>query len=321
LTEVGDVEQRAGPSNRRWLLLFLIVVVTATGSVALVGDPTTPEPTQGSPVVVTRDLQYHPSAQLDVYRAGNPRDLPVLVMLHGCCGGREDLFQLAHEVASRDVLVFNAGWTPIPAGGGYPEVYEQAACAVRFARSSAARFGGDGSVVGLLAFSDGALLGAAATLATPQFEGECPLAGRGDPDMFVGVSGFYGWQPGYVVTTPEIDVFFGGSPAEAPRAWERGNPYHHLSTPSSSTLLLIAGAEDPLVADAACFDQALLDTGHDARLEIIGQAGHFELVSPRIPAGRHVVDLTLSALIRDDFPTDSGIDGLCSTRTDSAAEE
>jgi acetyl esterase/lipase len=235
-------------------------------------------------------------------------------MLHGCCGGREDLFQLAHELAARDVLVFNAGWTPIPAGGGYPEVYEQAACAVRFARVNARRFGGDSSMVGLLGFSDGALLGAATTLATPDFEGECEQSGRSKPDVFIGVSGFYGWEPGSVETTPEMDVFFGGSPAAVPEAREGGNPYHQLSADSSSTMLLVAGEEDPLSADAACFHRALLQAGHAARLEIVGQAGHLELISPRIPAGRDVVELTLSALIDEDFETDPGVASPCPTR-------
>jgi hypothetical protein len=48
-------------------------------------------------------------------------------------------------------------------------------------------------------------------------------------------------------------------------------------------------------------------------LEIVGQAGHLELISPRIPAGRDVVELTLSALIEEDSETDPGVASPCPT--------
>lgn len=309
----------------RWLLLFLLGVVTVTSALALLRGSPTPKPAEATPVLVTRDLQYHPSAQLDVYRVEDPRNLPVMVMLHGCCGGREDLFQLAYEFASRNVLVFNAGWTPTPAGGGYPDVYEQAACALRFARSSAASFGGDSSTVALLGFSDGALIGAAATLATPEFDGDCVQSGPSKPDLFIGVSGFYGWEPGglgSVGRSSEMDDFFGGSPLAAPSAWARGNPYHLLSAASPSSLLLIAGEEDPLSADAACFYLALVEAGHTSRLEIVSEAGHLELISPRSRAGRSVVGATLSAMIDADFRTDPESPNHCSTpRSDGVTED
>jgi len=298
--------QRDDPRIGRWLLFIVVAVGLVVGVSASLRGPPIRKPFLVPSITATRDLWYHPSAQLDVYGMEDPGRHPVMVMLHGCCGGREDLFQLAFEFASRGVLVFNAGWTPIPAGGRYPEVYQHAACAVRYARSTAEQFGGDGSFVAVLGFSDGALLGATTMLASNEFEGECPHSESGQPDLFIGVSGFYGWEPGgggtlgSVNRTSEMDDFFGGSPVEQPRAWEIGNPYQHLDSASPSSFLLIAGEEDPLAADAACFHLALVDAGQTSRLLIVPRAGHLELISPRSPAGRTVVEGTLSALFEGE---------------------
>ncbi len=274
-----------------------------------------PEAPPESAVLVTHDLKYHPSALVDVYHPDGSAGHPVIVLLHGCCGGREDLFQLAHGLASRGVVVFNAEWTAIPDGGRYPEVYEQAACAVRYARFSAALFGGDGSDVALLGFSDGALLGAVVTLTASEAQGECAYSDSSKPDLFIGVSGFYGWEldgPGSIETTPEMEGFFGGSPLEAPTAWAEGNPYDHLDSTSTSSFLLIAGEDDPLASNAACFQLALVDAGHDSGLTIVPRTGHLELISPRTPAGRIVVDETISELNGPGLPSDPEATNHCS---------
>jgi acetyl esterase/lipase len=246
-------------------------------------------------VRVRRDVAYTPTAALDVYAPAGGRELPVLVLLHGCCGSRADLSQLALATAAGGAVVFNAGWRSMADGGRFPGVYQQAACAVRVARASAGRYGGDPRRVTLLGWSDGAMLATVVANAGDDFDGDCRApAGSALPDAVVGVGGFLGWPvdrggvPDRYVT-PRTIRFFGGAPASAPAAWSAGNPFRHLGRNRRAAVTLLVADGDPLLEDNRRFLAALTAAGHRASLTVVPGGDPLTLISPRTDQGRSTV--------------------------------
>jgi acetyl esterase/lipase len=245
-------------------------------------------------------LPYTSTMTADVYATAGAHDRPVLVLLHGCCGSNEDLSQFAWAAATGGALVFNPELSSMISGGRFPTVYQQAACAVRFARATASRYGGDPDRVTLLGWSDGAMLAAVAGNAADTFSGDCLAhGGSGVPDAVVGVGGFYGWPVGpsgrvdarYV--TPRTIQFFGGSPAHTPMAWAAGNPYTYLGRNRGLEVELLVGTADPLLDDNRRFLTALRHAGHHAALETVPGDDPLTLISPRTDQGRATLQATL----------------------------
>jgi acetyl esterase/lipase len=251
-----------------------------------------------SDVKVRRDVAYATGVTLDVYAPGRGHGRPVLVMLHGCCGSRADLSQLALAAAEGGAVVFNVTWRSMLDGGRFPAVYQQAACAVRVARASATRYGGDRRRVTLLGWSDGAMLAGVVANAGDDFGGDCQAPGESAlPDAVVGVGGFFGWPVGrggvpdrYV--TPRTIRFFGGAPAATPAAWSAGNPFSQLGRNRRVSMTLIVAAGDPLLEDNRRFLAALVAAGQRATLTVVpGDA--LTLISPRTDQGRVTLQETL----------------------------
>ena len=276
----------------RWAAGWPAVVAVAL-VVALAAPASSARPAAG--VRVHREVGYAAAATLDVYAPVGGHGLPVLVLLHGCCGSRADLAQLALATARAGAVVFNAGWRSLADGGRFPAVYQQAACAVRVARADAARYGGDGRRVTLVGWSDGAMLAAVVANAGDDFGGDCRAPGVSAlPDALVGVGGFYGWPadrgavPARYVT-PGTVRFFGGTPARAPAAWSAGNPYHHLGRNRRVAVTLLVAAGDPLADDNRQFLAALAATGHQAKLTVVPGTDPLTLISPRTDQGRTTI--------------------------------
>jgi acetyl esterase/lipase len=249
-------------------------------------------------VEVVRELPYTAAATLDVYAPARGHGRPVLVLLHGCCGARQDLSQLAWEAAAGGAVVYNVTWQNLPGGGRFPTAYQQAACAVRFARATAPRYGGAAGRVTLLGWSDGAMLAAVVANAGDDFSGDCLAHGQSAlPDAVVGVGGFYGWPAGGGVdpryVTPGTVRFFGGSPARAPAAWAAGNPYTQLGRNRRVGVALIVDANDPLLDDNRRFLAALRAAGHHATLTVAAGGDPLTLISPRTDQGRATLQQTL----------------------------
>ena len=159
--------------------------------------------------------------------------LPVIVMVHACCGDRADLGKLAEAVAAEGAIVMNADWAGIKNDARFPDAYADVACAVRFARARAADFGGDPADVTLLGWSDGAMASAVVAAAGEQFDRsrcEYPTASS-VPDAFIGVAGFYGWTlpvAPCLCQRPGTGLPRGDVHREAPRAWHDATPYGWL---------------------------------------------------------------------------------------------
>ena len=254
---------------------------------------------------LTRNVPYAASATLDVFAPARPRGrpAPIVVTLHGCCGTGTDLFQLAYGLAASGAVVFNTTYRNLPEGGGYPVAYEQAACAVAFARARGGSYGGDPRRVTLVGWSDGALVagvvanaargagtGPAPDCAVGSTDAGGPVAGADAfADAFVAVGGFLGWPVGRDGSVDPADVtdgtvrWFGGQPDAVPAAWVAGNPYTGLGRNPRLAIRLVVGRDDDLLAGNQRFLEAARAEGLDATLTIAEEAGDQTVVATALP--------------------------------------
>ena len=139
---------------------FLAVVVAGCGTLVETPSPTTPPPTpttSGPDVDVTADVVFATPLQadasewkLDVYAPPEPGPWPVVLFTHGFGGNRKGYVELSEAIAERGAVVFTFDWPAMVEdiairddGRGIREMTETVACAVRFAKARAPRYGGD----------------------------------------------------------------------------------------------------------------------------------------------------------------------------------
>ena len=164
-------------------------------------------------------------------------------------GGRGYLDPFARELAASGLVVFNADMRDKAAlGGGYPQAFEDVACAVRVARAWSPTFGGDGKTVTLVGHSLGGFVGSVVALDPTEFTGDCLAGGLGRPDAFVGLSGNYDLSDPKVAN--DLKVFFGGSPDTTDQERADSDPFVS-ATGSSIPVYLVAGTNDQVVNPAA----------------------------------------------------------------------
>jgi hypothetical protein len=230
--------------------------------------------------------------------------VPVVVLVHGCCGDRRDLATLARALARRGAVVLNPDVHRLHSGGGWPASYRDVVCAVAEARVVAAELANGDHSVALVGWSDGALLGATVTLGWRELARSTttcasPVGGRG-PDRFVGIGGHYGWRgalPPPELVTPLTTAWFGATPDQDPLAWQEGNPQWWLAEVARGEMPpmdLIASVGDSATGDFAAAlasrrVSAAVHTVHPIRDE-----GNLALSQPRSDTG----DRVLRALCR-----------------------
>jgi acetyl esterase/lipase len=268
----------------------------------------------------SEDVPYATERLLDIHSPPpngltSPAAVPVVVLLHGCCGDRSDLGKLSEAIAAARLLVFNVDWAGMDADATFPANYEDVACAIRFARVHARDFGGDPDRIILAGWSDGAMAAAAVAAAGSTFEGPTCIEPEGStaPVAVVGIGGFYGWPlpvPDTFVT-PRTIRLFGGEPKAIPQNWAAATPFSWLAS-APSTLLLV-GATDPLRVDARRYADALHRAGRWARVVEIPPDGDQSLISPRTSEGRRVVS-EIAAIARTWKPTPGAGDAAPTSR-------
>ncbi len=239
-------------------------------------------------IELTRDIAYSGVMQLDVYAPSEPGPWPVVIAVHGYGGSRDDFAGaefaevegLAEAIASEGAVVFNLDVTMIEP---FLTAIEQVACAVRFARATAAGYGGDPTSITLVGGSGGAAVGAVVALAGDDYGGDCAVTdGSALPDALVGYEGPYDWA--IRVYDPELlDPRL--LEVENPELLEAINPYSHIGDNPNVVFRLIHGIDvDETVFDvppevSTEFYQTLTDAGYDVELTLLEGASHFDFLS------------------------------------------
>ena len=204
---------------------------------------------------------------------------PVVVLVHGggwVGGSPATIRGLATHLTAHGFLTVNPRYTLSIDSPGFPSAVDDIACAVRYA---AIHPDGDGTVA-VVGHSAGAHIGALVALTGDRYGEDCPVAGSGIPDRFVGLAGPYDISRLGIVMLP----FFGASPAEAAESWLAGNPQTLADQNPALVSLILHGDMDGIVdlGFATDFYQALDEAGSQSHLELIPGARHLDLADPAV---------------------------------------
>jgi acetyl esterase/lipase len=227
--------------------------------------------------------------RVDIYVPSGRGTFPVVILVGP--SGRGYLASFAADLARLGVLVFNADFRDVAdSGGGYPAAFEDVACAVRFARSDAGRYGGDAGPVTLVGHSLGGWVGSVVALDETEFEGGCLADGSGRPDAFVGLSGNYQIAGGE--NAADLYPFFGGSATATAKARAASDPFN-FATGTAIPVRLVAGTADETVdpAQSKALDAFLLRQGWNVALTLVPDGSHMSIVS-----GQSAFDAVFSAM-------------------------
>ena len=157
---------------------------TTTAPVATV--PVTAVPLEVS--VVGTDITYAPDRALDVLAPAVGGPWPVVVVAPGFGQGKSDMKVLAEAVAAEGAVVYNASVEYSRDGAVMPDSIEALACAIRYARATAADYGGDPGWITLVGNSAGAASGAVVALDGDAY----PRDGCVESESSAVVNGFVG---------------------------------------------------------------------------------------------------------------------------------
>lgn len=280
------------------LPLALVVAVTvmaagcSSGTADTTGDeatvPTTAVSTTTTPSATTtqlptKDIAYtvDNGMQLDVYAPQEPGPWPVVIVAHGCPQSRSPFQRLAEDIATEGAVVFNVDFDcQFPPLTGIEDI----ACAVRFARSAAADYGGDPTRITLVGNSAGASNGVIVGIDGDDFSGDCVVTeGSALLDGFVGYEGDYDRASATTSPPSEPDLDLVASREEDPDLWEAIDPYSHIGGNPDLVVHLIHGDDTDVAwyevprAVSVDFYQALTDAGYDVELTLLDGASHIDL--------------------------------------------
>jgi dienelactone hydrolase len=221
----------------------------------------------------------------DVYYPSHHGPWPVIVTIHGRPRAQQDMAELARALAAKGAVVYNVDYRGVrPAyTKGFPESVTDVACAIRYARSTARRYGGDPDGVVLVGHSQGGYVGAMVALAGDTFHSDraaChsrrPLSDS-LPEGFVSLAGVSAIHTGYRID----QVFLGGTRPEIPAVWRRATIYTHIGHNRRLKVGIVFERHDPYLAvgHATNLYQALKRGGYDVRLRLLDDGWtHFDIL-------------------------------------------
>lgn len=216
--------------------------------------------------------------------------------MHGGVGSKENFIEISQSLADQGLVVFTINWPPSGLSAAYQEngrkireTNEVLMCAVRFALSTAAEYGGDPSKVIVVGFSMGADYGSWFALSGDNLENEWEQfsASRGGPppqvyceeeessgtvSAFIGIGGLYTYAKNLRERDEEL--------------WKLFSPMAQIGKNPNLSLRFLHGEKDDFGPDQpARFNELLVEAGYDSEL-IIFEGGHevpidlvFELIS------------------------------------------
>ncbi|MGH8959579.1 MAG: alpha/beta hydrolase [Acidimicrobiia bacterium] len=278
--------------NRAWWLA-LSLLWACSGE----ADPTTTTIRLSAPVATTTTAVESEFVRLvdsvgdlpvTVYGPESIGPYPLVVLFHGGSwfGGTPiSTAPLAAYLASRNVVVFNATYRTQT--GGFPESFDDVACAVRYARANAPAYSSADQSLVIAGHSAGAHLASVVALAGDEFGNACPVAGSATVDRFIGLAGPY--DP--TLYRQVLPAFFGTRFESDPGPWEAGSAYSYLGDNSGIEILLMHGGADELVpiSSTRLFADALAEAGYEVELAEVAGAPHQALRDPNV-VGEAVVE-------------------------------
>lgn len=222
------------------------------------------------------------SVQLDVFIPAGTGPFRTVVLVRGGPtgpGGRGYVAPFAEQLAAAGLIVFSADMRDTAAtGGGYPEAFEDVACAIRYARTWSPQYGGDGKSVTLVGHSLGGYVGSVVAVDPTEFEGGCLADGSGRPDAFVGLSGNYDLTAPSVAN--DLVKFFGGSPDDTFDARTASDPFNYAAA-TPIPVRLVAGTADTTVPPIAAteLDAYLTNLGWNVDLTLVPGGTHQSILN------------------------------------------
>jgi pimeloyl-ACP methyl ester carboxylesterase len=232
----------------------------------------------------------------DVYFPTNHGPWPVVVTIHGRPRTQRDMAEIARALAAKGAVVYNVDYRGVrPAyTKGFPESITDVACAIRYARSTARRFGGDPSDVVLVGHSQGGYVGAIVALAGHTFRTDrsaChsrrPMK-ESLPEGFVHVAGVSAIHTGYRID----QAFLGGTRSRIPAVWRRATLYTHIGRNRKLKVGIIFERRDPYlgIGHATRLFGALKRARYDVRMVLLDQGTtHFDILDTDLAIGRQTV--------------------------------
>jgi acetyl esterase/lipase len=230
---------------------------------------------------------------------------PLVVVIHGGCWRAEnDLRHVSHlSAALRDDGI--ATWTieyrrvgnP---GGGWPGTFEDVVAAVNFVRELTDKHGLKAEQISLLGHSAGGQL--ALWLAAHAENSEAKVS---VPDLKVSIASVVALAPitdlrtfsgGIDYCNRAVAPYLGGTPDEVPDRFVFASP-SELPTPSVP-IYLVHGERDPYVplSQSTTYRSGAAASRRQVTLELIEEAGHFDLIAPFSTAWPRVLGVIRSAV-------------------------
>ncbi len=218
----------------------------------------------------SRRLSYgaHRDQRAELFLPAGPGPHHVVVVLHGgwwqARRTRTKLYTrpLCADLAQRGFAALNAEYRRVGGGGGWPMTFDDALAAVALARELP-----EASGVSVLGHSAGGQL-ALFVAAEGGADALVALAAPSDLEL----------RPG-----PEIVALMGGTPAQVPERYARGNPIRRV--PLGVPMLLVHGDRDETVPPQRSRELAAAAraAGDDVTL-VEPRADHTHVIDPRDPA-------------------------------------
>jgi acetyl esterase/lipase len=244
---------------------------------------TSPTPTPTSiAITIAKDIPYTSELKLDVYAPGAPGPWPVVVVYHGGNVTKTSTAGLSRAIAGRGAVVFTPTWhssQPSPddvENGTIGQGFEDAACAVRFARKSAPEYGGDPARIVAIGHSAGGPAAAVMALAGDNFKGDCLIhEGSALADAFVGLEGAYN-LPLYV----QKSVY----ELAAPEVWAEISAYTYINQQpirKDMVIQIVVGSTEELIADGEALYKALKAAGYSPLFTEFPGVDHMSIASAR----------------------------------------
>jgi len=235
------------------------------------------------PVVVTSDVSYTETKQLDVYAPAAGSDWPVVVFFHGGNPtGSPDYRTTISEpaaLAANGLVVYVPNWASLGPDGGS----EDTVCATAFAQATAGEYGGDGDRLTISGYSTGGFTAAVHALMgddPPFVSADCLV----EPDMTLPVAAVPGGTPFFVVDAARAGAFATNAQWNelTPDELDAFDPYLLLGRNPDVHFVMVVGEEDrgggalgdiPIAESNLEYHQAMIDAGYNVELVTV-PGGH-----------------------------------------------